>query len=114
MSIDMASSSRTARLLFPVFVLCGRFPAHTKQKREKAVWQRETNGVYVLHANAISTRTWFYVNKIIILEVHKAKMNWLQALLAVNEILLKAIPGKTEIVILEQQLSLLLNFNSGT
>ena len=41
-------------------------------------------------------------------------MNWLQALLAVNEILLKAIPGKTEIVILEQQLSQLLNFNSGT
>ena len=41
-------------------------------------------------------------------------MNWLQALLAVNEILLKAIPEKTEIVILEQQLSQLLNFNSGT
>ena len=41
-------------------------------------------------------------------------MNWLQTLLAVNEILLKVIPGKTEIVILEQQLSLLLNFNSGT
>ena len=41
-------------------------------------------------------------------------MNWLQALLAVNEILQKAIPEKTEIVILEQQLSQLLNFNSGT
>ena len=41
-------------------------------------------------------------------------MNWLQALLAVNEILLKVIPGKTEIVILEQRLSLLLNFNSKT
>ena len=50
---------------------------------------------------------WFYVDKIIILEARKAKMNWLQALLAVNEILLKVIPGKTEIV-----LSLL--FNSGT
>ena len=59
-------------------------------------------GIHVLYANAISTCTWFYVNKIIILEAHKAKMNWLQALLAVNEILLKAIPGKTEIVILEQ------------
>ena len=71
-------------------------------------------GIHVLHGNVISTRTWFYVNKIIILEVRKAKMNWLQALLAVNEILLKAIPGKTEIIILKQRLSLLLNFNSGT
>ena len=70
-------------------------------------------GIHVLHANAISTRTWFYVNKII-LEARKAKMNWLQALLAVNEILLKVIPEKTEIVIFEQRLSLLLNFNSGT
>ena len=71
-------------------------------------------GIHVLHANAISMRMWFYVNKIIILETRKAKMNWLQALLAVNEILLKAIPGKTEIIILEQRLSLLLNFNSRT
>ena len=42
----------------------------------------------------------------LILEVHKAKMDWLQALLAVNEIMLKVISGKTVIVILEQQLSL--------
>ena len=70
--------------------------------------------IHVLHANTISMRTWFYVNKIMILEARKVKMNWLQTLLAVNEILLKAIPGKTEIVILEQRLSLLLNFNSRT
>ena len=70
---------------------------------------------YCMQTPSVATRTWFlYVNKIIILEARKAKMNWLQALLAVNEILLKAIPGKTEIVILEQRLSLLLNFNSGT
>ena len=60
-----------------------------------------------MHPYTISMRTWFYVDKIIILEARKAKMNWLQALLAVNEILLKVIPGKTEIV-----LSLL--FNSRT
>ena len=41
----------------------------------------------------------------LILEARKAKTNWLQALLAVNEILLKVISGKTIIVILEQQLS---------
>ena len=35
----------------------------------------------------------------LILEACKAKMNWLQALLAVNEILLKVIPGKTQIVL---------------
>ena len=42
----------------------------------------------------------------LILEVHKAKMDWLQAQLAVNEIMLEVISGKTVIVILEQQLSL--------
>ena len=70
------------------------------------LFQHSRYGIHVLHPNAISMRTWFYANKIIILEARKAKMNWLQALLAVNEILLKVIPGKTEIV-----LSLL--FNSG-
>ena len=35
-------------------------------------------GIHVLHANEIKTCTWFYVNKIIILEVRKAKMNWLR------------------------------------
>ena len=70
-------------------------------------FQMSRYGIHVLHPNTISTRMWFYVNKIIILEVREAKMNWLQALLAVNEILLKVIPEKTEII-----LSLL--FNSGT
>ena len=36
----------------------------------------------------------------LILEVHKAKINWLRAQLAVTEILLKVISGKTVMVIL--------------
>ena len=38
----------------------------------------------------------------IILGAHKAKINWLQAQLAVTEILLKVITGKTVIIIFDQ------------
>ena len=43
----------------------------------------------------------YNVNKLI-LEARKAKMDWLRALLAVNEILLKVISGKAVIVILDR------------
>ena len=38
----------------------------------------------------------------VLLEAHKAKIDWLRTRVAVNEILLKVISGKTVIVILEQ------------
>ena len=50
---------------------------------------------YCMQTPSVATRTWFlYVNKIIILEARKAKINWLQALLAVSSIGCKRDPAE--------------------